>query len=157
MAKLSSTRWEKDFSTLDEVQRRAIVEFDGPQMVIGGPGTGKTRTLTLMVPYLLTQKQVPRRSILGLTFSSRMTEQWREKVDQYLSESYDELWIYTFHGFSQRLLKENTLAAGVPAHLHILSDFEEWLFVHQFLKRELPSLGLTSYLQGVVEKAGFAI
>ncbi|TKJ33036.1 hypothetical protein CEE39_04500 [bacterium (candidate division B38) B3_B38] len=157
MAKLNSTRWERDFSTLDEVQRRAIVEFDGPQMIIGGPGTGKTRTLTLLIPYLLTQKQVPRRNILGLTFSSRMAEQWREKVDEYLTESYDELWIFTFHGFCRRLLRENSLAAGVPAHLHILSDFEEWLFVHQFLKRNLPSLGLTSYLRGVTEKAGFAL
>ncbi len=157
MAKLSSTRWETDFSTLDEVQRRAIIEFDGPQMVIGGPGTGKTRTLSLMVSYLLTQKQVPRRNILGLTFSSRMAEQWREKVNEYITESYDELWIYTFHGFCQRLLRDNSLAAGIPAHPPILGDFEEWLFIHQFLKRELPAIGLTSYLQGVVEKAGFAI
>ena len=157
MAKLSSTDWERDFSTLNEVQKRAIAEFEGPQMLIGGPGTGKTRTLTLMVPYLLTQKQVPPRNILGLTFSHRMAEEWREQVDGYLIESYDELWILTFTGFCQRVLKENSLLARVPAHFRILSDFKEWLFIHQFLKRNLPSLGLTSYLRGVLGKPGFAI
>ncbi len=157
MAKLSFTNWERDFSTLDEVQRRAIVEFDGPQMIIGEPGAGKTHTLTLLVPYLITQKHIPPKNILGLTFSQRMAAEWRERVDEYLTQSYDELWILTFHGFCQRVLKENSLLAQVPAHLHTLSDFKEWLIIHQFLRSNLSSLELTSYLRRVVEKPGFAI
>jgi len=157
MAKLSSANWKRDFSTLDEVQRRAIVEFDKPQMIIGGAGTGKTHTLILMVPYLLAQKQAPTRSILGLTFSQRMAEEWRDRVDGYLTKSYDELWILTFHGFCERVLKENSLITKVPTDFIALSDFKEWLFIYQFLKRNLSSLKLTSSLKRVVEKLGFTI
>jgi len=157
MTKLSATNWKRDFSTLNEVQRQAIVEFDGPQMIIGKPGTGKTHTLTLLVPYLITQKQTLPRNILGLTFSQRMAEEWRERVDEYLAQSYDELWIFTFHGFCQRVLKENSLLARVPAHFHTFGDLKEWLLIHQFLKRNFSPLGLTSHLRRVVEKPGFAI
>src|ERR1051325_4030769 len=88
-------------SELNEQQFAAVTATPGPALVIAGAGSGKTRTLTYRVAYLIEQG-VPMDRILLLTFTNKAAREMMRRVTDLLGNDLGELWGGTFHSVGQR-------------------------------------------------------
>ena len=97
---------------LNEQQRAAVVYCDGPQLVIAGAGSGKTRVLTYKIVHLLKQGYEPWR-IMALTFTNKAAREMRERIEPLAGpEVAAQLWMGTFHSIFSRLLRRNAECIG---------------------------------------------
>jgi uncharacterized protein (TIGR00375 family) len=98
---------------LDEAQRQAVEAETGPVIVVAGPGSGKTRTLTQRIAYLIRQRGVPSEHMLAVTFTKRAATEMHSRLQQLLSVAQVEsLRIGTFHHLALDLMR--LYAAGPP-------------------------------------------
>lgn len=96
---------------LNEEQHRAVTSAGGASLVIAGAGSGKTRTLTYRVAWLLSQG-VPARSILLLTFTNKAAREMLERVRTLVPGSGEGVWGGTFHSIGNRILRAHPEAVG---------------------------------------------
>ena len=97
---------------LNDAQVEAVTHPGGPLLVVAGAGTGKTRTITRRVGWLVEQG-VPAESILALTFSSAAAAEMRERLETLIETPYEDLWVSTFHAFCAQLLHDEALEGGL--------------------------------------------
>jgi DNA helicase-2/ATP-dependent DNA helicase PcrA len=104
---------------LDPAQKAAAEASASIQLVLAGPGSGKTTTLTGRFIRLV-QQGVDRRRVLALTFTRKAADEVKERVVKALDlESARELTVATFHGFAFRQLKSNPQAAGLSENFQL--------------------------------------
>ncbi|MBQ4366466.1 MAG: UvrD-helicase domain-containing protein, partial [Muribaculaceae bacterium] len=97
---------------LNDQQRDAVLYCDGPQLVIAGAGSGKTRVLTYKIVYLLKLGLAPYR-IMALTFTNKAAREMRERVMHMVDSTVArQLWMGTFHSIFSRLLRANAERIG---------------------------------------------
>ena len=96
---------------LNEAQRAAVTALPGPALVIAGAGSGKTRTLTYRVAYLLEQG-VPANRILLLTFTNKAAREMMDRVTTLIGQDMSELWGGTFHSIGHRVLRRHAEEIG---------------------------------------------
>ena len=97
---------------LNEQQRLAVEYLDGPQLVIAGAGSGKTRVLTYKIVHLLNQGYEPWR-IMALTFTNKAAREMRERIEPLAGPDVAaQLWMGTFHSIFSRLLRRNAERIG---------------------------------------------
>lgn len=90
---------------LSEVQYKAVTYIDGPELVIAGAGSGKTRVLTYKVAYLI-EKGIPSNQILALTFTNKAANEMKERVGKLVSrEQSHKVVMGTFHSIFARILR----------------------------------------------------
>jgi uncharacterized protein (TIGR00375 family) len=97
-------------ANLDPDQRAAAEIVDGPLLIVAGPGTGKTRTLTHRIAYLVAERGVAPENCLAVTFSRRAAAEMEERLAALLPESAGRVLVATFHGLGLTMLREQ---AGV--------------------------------------------
>ena len=97
---------------LNASQRAVVAHSGGPLLVVAGPGTGKTRTLTERYAWLV-EEGVPAECVLALTFSEPAAAAMRARLEDLLDGPYEELNVLTFHSFCVKLLQDEALEAGV--------------------------------------------
>jgi len=103
---------------LNEVQREAVVNTDGPTLIIAGPGSGKTRVLTYRIAHLI-NSGVNAFSILALTFTNKASEAMRERIEKIVGTSARSLFMGTFHSIFARLLRTDAQRIGYPSNFTI--------------------------------------
>src|ERR1051325_11421683 len=104
---------------LNEQQLAAVTAPPGPSLVIAGAGSGKTRTLTYRVAYLLEQGIPPER-ILLLTFTNKAAREMMRRVNDILGADMAELWGGTFHSIGNRILRRHASRLGYKPDFTIL-------------------------------------
>src|ERR1700716_1433240 len=105
--------------TLDPAQLAAAAATGSVQLVLAGPGSGKTTTLTGRFVHLV-QQGADRRRILALTFSKKAADEVKERIMAALDvESAGDLTVATFHGFAFRHLRKNPALAGLPERFQL--------------------------------------
>ncbi|MBO0849955.1 MAG: UvrD-helicase domain-containing protein, partial [Pseudonocardia sp.] len=104
---------------LDPDQRAATEIAEGPLLIIAGPGTGKTRTLTHRIAHLLTAHDVPPEQCLAITFTRRAADEMSERLAALTPEHAQRLTIATFHALGVRILREQHERVGLGAHFGI--------------------------------------
>lgn len=109
-------------------------------LVVAGPGTGKTTFITSEIRKLL-EKGIRPEKILALTFTEKAAEGMLEKLDQAMPLGYEPPWISTFHGFCDRILRQEGLEVGLDPAYKIITEPEAWLL----LRRHLYDLPLNYY------------
>ncbi|MDP4777411.1 MAG: ATP-dependent helicase [Opitutales bacterium] len=115
---------EIDFrSELNDEQYAAVTAEPGPALVLAGAGSGKTRTLTYRVAYLLQQGCMPD-EILLLTFTNKSAKEMLERVEDLTGVSRRYLWGGTFHSIAQRILRVHGDAVGLKRNYTILDESE---------------------------------
>ena len=99
-------------SELNQQQRAAVEYCDGPQLVIAGAGSGKTRVLTYKIVHLLNNGYEPWR-ILALTFTNKAAREMLERITALTGErTASRLWMGTFHSIFARLLRRDAERIG---------------------------------------------
>ena len=97
---------------LSPAQRTAAAHAGGPLLIVGGAGTGKTRTLVARFAWLVEQGEAPE-AILALARSERAADALRRQVEEPIARPYEALAVTTVHDLCARLLREHALAAGI--------------------------------------------
>ncbi|NUM49541.1 MAG: UvrD-helicase domain-containing protein [Flavobacteriales bacterium] len=104
---------------LNEEQRKAVENTEGPVMVIAGAGSGKTRVLTYRIAHLINQGVDPFQ-ILALTFTNKAAKEMKERIVRITSESdAKSLWMGTFHSVFSRILRSEAEKIGYPSNFSI--------------------------------------
>lgn len=104
----SPEREEKNenLSDLNPAQLKAVKHQKGPLMVVAGPGTGKTRTLTRRIAYLITSMKVSAENILAVTFTNKAAEEMRNRLNGLLGGQATMPLVGTFHSICLKILEE---------------------------------------------------
>ncbi|NLI76372.1 MAG: UvrD-helicase domain-containing protein [Candidatus Riflebacteria bacterium] len=126
-----------DFERLNDQQRRIVRGFTGPSLVLAGPGTGKTRTIAVLLGKLL-EEGLRMKECLALSFSDKAATELRERVLAYHPHGFDECWISTFHSFCARLLREQFHRVGIHPEFKLLTGFKEALLLAGLTARLAP-------------------
>ncbi|MCD4761416.1 ATP-dependent helicase [bacterium] len=114
---------------LNKEQLDAVTHKDGPVMIVAGAGTGKTTVITQRIAYLIEQGKAAADEILALTFTEKAAGEMEERVDRLLPMGYVDLWISTFHGFGERILKDYGHEIGLPGGAKLLNEFEQYALI----------------------------
>lgn len=139
---MNNDRFLDYLNRLNSNQRLAVETIEGPVMVIAGPGTGKTQTLTLRVANILRSTQVNPENILALTFTDSAVYEMRQRLISIIGNDAYRVGIYTFHSFCDSVIKqhneefEDLLSASSISELKQIQIVEELLSnnTYKFLK-----------------------
>ena len=104
---------------LNDEQYAAVTAKPGPILVIAGAGSGKTRTLTYRVAYLI-ENGVEPENILLLTFTNKASREMLERVGKLLPHDISRIWGGTFHSVANRLLRRHANELGFGSDFTIL-------------------------------------
>ena len=139
------------FAHLNEKQKQAVVTTDGPVLILAGPGSGKTRTLTARVAHLLALG-IPGDRILALTFTNKAAQEMRERIVQIVktvqndravrndfnifnsSNGFNQLFIGTFHSFCVRILRAHAVKIGYTSWFSIFDDDDSLGVIKEVMK-----------------------
>ena len=145
---------------LNDEQRAAVFGGDGHCLVLAGAGSGKTRTITYRVAYVIEQGIEPEQ-ILLLTFTNKAAREMRERAEHLLGSSVDGIWSGTFHSIANRLLRMHADRIGFERSFTILDSEDAKSMMKLVLKernidvkaRRFPSpsvcLDIVSYSRNV--------
>lgn len=122
---------------LDSDQRQAAEMISGPLLIVAGPGSGKTRTLTHRIAHLIRNHRVRPEHCLAITFTRRAADEMRERLHRLLPAIADTIPLFTFHALGMSILQEHWNAAGLQRGFRVASDAER-----QHLLRE--TLGVST-------------
>ena len=109
---------------LDADQRRAAEIVDGPLLIVAGPGSGKTRTLTHRLAHLVTSRGVAPGGCLAVTFTRRAADEVRGRLRALLPDTWDGIPLHTFHSLGLSILREHWNAAGLQRGFRVASEAE---------------------------------
>jgi DNA helicase-2/ATP-dependent DNA helicase PcrA len=98
--------FETASSQLSDRQRLAVEHADGPLLIVAGPGTGKTRTLTMRIAHLISKKQVSPADILAVTFTRKAAQEMQQRLRAILGDSCELPLVATFHSLCFKILNE---------------------------------------------------
>ena len=114
-------------------QHAAVEHFEGPLLVLAGPGSGKTRVITRRIARLV-ERGVSPREILAITFTNKAAREMAERVERLLPGS--RVWVTTFHKFCARLLRERGEAIGLRPNFSIFDTGDQHTLLKQVLHDE---------------------
>ncbi|MFZ3218086.1 MAG: UvrD-helicase domain-containing protein [Candidatus Acidiferrales bacterium] len=127
---------------LNERQREAVLNTEGPLLVLAGAGTGKTRVITYRVAHLI-ELGVPGSAILAVTFTNKAASVMKDRIGELLratGRDSSDVWVSTFHSFCARLIRREALHLGLPRDFAIYDDDDQTAAV----KRALAQLDLST-------------
>lgn len=125
-------------SNLNEQQREAVEYVAGPQLVIAGAGSGKTRVLTYKIVHLLNNGYRPHQ-ILALTFTNKAAKEMRERISTLVGASIaSKLWMGTFHSIFAKILRYNASYIGFKSNFTVYDTYDSL----QLIKHIIKELGL---------------
>jgi DNA helicase-2/ATP-dependent DNA helicase PcrA len=124
---------------LNEEQKKAVLTTEGPLLIQAGAGSGKTKTLTHRVAYILQNGLAHPQQILAVTFTNKAAKEMRERVAHLLGENANNRsflpWMGTFHGVCVRLLRQDGEHIGVPRTFVIYDESDRLAAVKQAIKK----------------------
>src|ERR1700745_82421 len=109
---------------LNDSQRAAVMAPDGYNLILAGPGSGKTRVITYRVAYLIA-KGVPAESILLVTFTRRAAREMVGRLEGLIGAQATRVWAGTFHHIGNRLLRRAAGALGFGPNFTILDSEDQ--------------------------------
>jgi len=104
---------------LNEAQRKAVLDIEGPSLIIAGAGSGKTRVLTYRIAHLIKSHSVDPFNILALTFTNKAASEMRERIENIVGNDARNIWMGTFHSVFARILRIEGHRIGFPSHFSI--------------------------------------
>lgn len=121
---------------LNPDQQKAITHKEGPLLILAGAGSGKTRTITSRIAYLLDQKKESPYSILAVTFTNKAANEMKTRVEKQIKSATRGLWIGTFHSICLRILKRDIEhLEGFKANFTIYDDQDQIKLLRECLKK----------------------
>ena len=122
---------------LNSAQKEAVINTDGPILVVAGAGSGKTKVLTSKIAHLIKNKKAFPNQILAVTFTNKAAKEMQNRVIKILkSESTGLSWLGTFHSICAKLLRKHARAAGLNSNFTILDSDDQTRLIKNICKSE---------------------
>lgn len=121
-------------SNLNKQQQEAVLAVEGPVMVFAGAGSGKTRTLTYRVAYMINQVGIDPTSILAITFTNKATNEMRERLLKLVGIYSHDVTISTFHSLCARILRKEIQHLDYSRSFTILDEDDQLKVINEVLK-----------------------
>ncbi|HTJ92414.1 MAG TPA: UvrD-helicase domain-containing protein [Pararobbsia sp.] len=119
---------------LNPEQLAAVTLPDEPALILAGAGSGKTRVLTTRIAWLIQTGQVSPNGILAVTFTNKASREMVARLEAMLPISTRGMWIGTFHGLCNRMLRAHYRDAGLPQTFQILDTADQLSAVKRLMK-----------------------
>ena len=121
-------------NSLNEAQKQAVLQKDGPMIIIAGAGSGKTRVLTYRIAHLM-QQGVDAFNILSLTFTNKAAREMKERIAGVVGASEAKnLWMGTFHSVFARILRSEADKLGFPSNFTIYDTQDSVRLIGSIIK-----------------------
>ena len=119
---------------LNDKQYEAVINTDGPCLVIAGAGSGKTKVLTHKIAYLLNEKNIKPWNILAITFTNKAANEMKSRVETLVGEAAKEIWMGTFHSICVKILRNFIDRIGYEKSFIIFDTSDQKTLVKECLK-----------------------
>ncbi len=119
---------------LNEEQYKAVVNTEGPCLVIAGAGSGKTKVLTHKIAYLIGEKKVKPWNILAITFTNKAANEMKERVAKLVGDNASEIWMGTFHSICVKILRRFIDRIGMESSFIIFDAGDQRTLVKTCIK-----------------------
>ena len=119
---------------LNNSQREAVLNVEGPCLVIAGAGSGKTRVLTYRIAHLIKKHNQDPFSILALTFTNKASNEMKERIENVVGTDARNLWMGTFHSVFARILRSEGHRIGYPSNFTIYDTQDSKSLIKSIVK-----------------------
>ncbi len=123
-------------STLNQNQAEAVLQTEGPVLILAGAGSGKTRVLVHRISYLIEEIGVNPCNILAITFTNKAAGEMRDRVDQMVGFGAGEVRVSTFHSLCVRILRRNADLLGYTRYFTIYDTDDQLTLMKQIFKQK---------------------
>ena len=121
---------------LNDKQYEAVVNTEGPCLVIAGAGSGKTKVLTHKIAYLIEEKNVKPWEILAITFTNKAANEMKQRVENLVNEAVKDIWMGTFHSICVRILRKQIDRLGFDTSFVIFDTSDQKTLVKKIIKEQ---------------------
>ena len=122
---------------LNENQKEAIIDLDGPCLIVAGAGSGKTKVLTSRVVHVIKEKKAWPNQILCVTFTNKAAREMQNRIMGFLNEKTSSLpWLGTFHSVCAKLLRKHAGAVELNSHFTIIDQEDQLRLIKNICKAE---------------------
>ncbi|HLI61073.1 MAG TPA: UvrD-helicase domain-containing protein, partial [Solirubrobacteraceae bacterium] len=133
-----STELETLLAGLNEPQREAVTHGPGPQLILAGAGSGKTRVLTHRIAYLIATGAAKPNEILAITFTNKAASEMRDRAELLVGRRVRAMWVMTFHSACARMLRAEAARLGYTRQFTIYDTADQ----RRLIKRILDEHGI---------------
>jgi len=124
-------------SKLNNNQKEAIINPDGPCLIVAGAGSGKTKVLTTRVVHIIKEKKAWPNQILCVTFTNKAAREMQNRISILLNEKTSSLpWLGTFHSVSAKILRRHAEAVGLNSRFTIIDQEDQLRLIKNICKAE---------------------
>jgi DNA helicase-2/ATP-dependent DNA helicase PcrA len=120
---------------LNKEQYKAVINTEGPNLIIAGAGSGKTKVLTHKIAYLINEKNIKPWNILAITFTNKAANEMKTRVESIIGENAKDMWIGTFHSICVKILRKYIDRIGYQRSFVIFDSTDQRSLVKQCLKQ----------------------
>jgi len=122
---------------LNKNQEEAIINVDGPCLIVAGAGSGKTRVLTSRAAHIIKEKKAWPNQILCVTFTNKAAREMQNRISKLLKEKTSSMpWLGTFHSVSAKLLRRHADAVGLNSRFTIIDEDDQQRLIKNICKAE---------------------
>lgn len=125
---------ESLLNQLNESQKSAVVTTDGPMLILAGAGSGKTKTLTHKIAYLLQNNRVHPAQILAVTFTNKAAREMSDRLEEIMGHPVTLPYLGTFHSVCVRLLRQYGQEIDIPSNFVIYDEADKKNLIKKILK-----------------------
>ena len=119
---------------LNKKQYEAVIQTEGPCLVIAGAGSGKTKVLTHKIAYILENKDVKPWNILAITFTNKAANEMKQRVENLVGDIAQDMWIGTFHSICVKILRRYIDRIGFERSFVIFDSSDQKTLIKECLK-----------------------
>ena len=131
---MSNTQY---LDNLNELQHESVCSTEGPNLIIAGAGTGKTRVLTTRVAHIVETNLAFPSQVLCVTFTNKAAREMADRVQQLVNQSMDRIpWIGTFHSIGAKIIRNHAEVLGLKSSFTILDKDDQLSLIKQIIKAE---------------------
>jgi len=122
---------------LNKNQKEAVIELEGPCLIVAGAGSGKTRVLTSRVAHIIKTKKAWPNQILCVTFTNKAAREMQNRITDLLKEKQSSIpWLGTFHSVCAKILRRHAEAMGLNSHFTIIDQEDQLRLIKNICKAE---------------------
>jgi DNA helicase-2/ATP-dependent DNA helicase PcrA len=127
----------KLLENLNKEQKEAVLNTEGPNLIVAGAGSGKTRVLTTRLAHIINEKKAWSSQILCVTFTNKAAKEMQSRVMKYVSGASNSVpWLGTFHSISVKFLRRHAEALGLKSNFTILDTDDQKKLIRKIVKSE---------------------
>lgn len=138
--------YQQAYDKLNDKQKKAVDQIEGPVMVIAGPGTGKTQVLAIRIAKMILQTDINPYNILCLTFTDAAAANMRQRLASFVGSMAHKVHIETFHSFCNKVVDTYQDALGIN-EFEVINELEEYEIFQQLIT-DLPTHHPLKKLEG---------